>query len=111
VDRKQWWSVLEESSMTAATQGFYRSNLAPSYRCYERQHFMATLNDWDGFRRRGFDPFGGRANRRIETLLTRAPSRYFCSETPLSAVYSRRRFFTPLVTRYVWHSAILAAQL
>jgi hypothetical protein len=70
------------SSMTAATQGFYRSNLAPSYRCYERQHFMATLNDWDGFRRRGFDPFGGRANRRIETLLTRAPSRYFCSETP-----------------------------
>jgi hypothetical protein len=29
-----------------ATQGFYRSNLASSYRHYERQHFVATLNDW-----------------------------------------------------------------
>ena len=29
-----------------ATQGFYRSNLAPSYRHYERQYFIATLNDW-----------------------------------------------------------------
>jgi len=29
-----------------ATQGFYSSNLSPSYRNYERQHFIATLNDW-----------------------------------------------------------------
>ena len=29
-----------------ATQGFYVSNLASSYRCYEREHFIATLNDW-----------------------------------------------------------------
>ena len=29
-----------------ATQGFYRSNLSASYRRYEREHFMATLNDW-----------------------------------------------------------------
>jgi len=29
-----------------ATQGFYTSNLAPSYYRCERQHFIATLNDW-----------------------------------------------------------------
>lgn len=29
-----------------AAQGFYTSNLAPSFRNYERQHFVDTLNDW-----------------------------------------------------------------
>jgi hypothetical protein len=29
-----------------ATQGYYCSNLAPSYRRYERKHFIDTLNDW-----------------------------------------------------------------
>jgi hypothetical protein len=31
---------------SCATLGFYRSNLSTSYRRYERQHFIATLNDW-----------------------------------------------------------------
>jgi hypothetical protein len=29
-----------------AAQGFYSSNLSLSYRGYERQHFINTLNDW-----------------------------------------------------------------
>src|ERR1700689_410781 len=29
-----------------ATQGYYYSNLSPSYRDYGRQHFIETLNDW-----------------------------------------------------------------
>jgi hypothetical protein len=29
-----------------ATQGYYCSNLAASYRRYERIHFIDTLNDW-----------------------------------------------------------------
>jgi hypothetical protein len=32
-----------------ATQGYYYSNLAPSYRDYVRQHFIDTLNDWGWF--------------------------------------------------------------
>jgi hypothetical protein len=32
-----------------ATQGYYCSNLAPSYRRYVRQHFIDTLNDWGWF--------------------------------------------------------------
>jgi hypothetical protein len=32
-----------------ATQGYYCSNLAPSYRCYKKQHFIDTLNDWGWF--------------------------------------------------------------
>src|SRR5450755_1190651 len=32
-----------------ATHDFYCSNLAPSYRRYERQHFIDTLNDWGWF--------------------------------------------------------------
>jgi phosphoglycolate phosphatase-like HAD superfamily hydrolase len=30
-------------------KGFYCSNLAPSYRNYQRQHFIDTLNDWGWF--------------------------------------------------------------
>jgi hypothetical protein len=29
-----------------AAEGYYCSNLAPSYRSYGRQHFTDTLNDW-----------------------------------------------------------------
>jgi glycosidase len=29
--------------------GYYGSNLAPSYRHYERQYFIETLNDWQWF--------------------------------------------------------------
>ena len=29
--------------------GYYSSNLAPSYRRYDRQHFIDTLNDWQWF--------------------------------------------------------------
>lgn len=29
-----------------AEQGYYCSNLAPSYRSYDRQFFVDTLNDW-----------------------------------------------------------------
>jgi hypothetical protein len=29
-----------------STQGYYCSNLATSYRLYERKHFIDTLNDW-----------------------------------------------------------------
>jgi len=32
-----------------AVQGYYCSNLAPSYRSYKRQHFIDTLNDWGWF--------------------------------------------------------------
>lgn len=40
-----------------ATHGFYRSNLAPSYRHYERQHFVATLNDWGWYGPEALRPF------------------------------------------------------
>ena len=30
-------------------KGYYGSNLAPSYRNYNRQHFIDTLNDWGWF--------------------------------------------------------------
>ncbi len=30
-------------------QGYYCSNLAPSYRSYQRQRFIDTLNDWGWF--------------------------------------------------------------
>ncbi len=30
-------------------QGYYCSNLAPSYRSYKRQYFIDTLNDWGWF--------------------------------------------------------------
>jgi cytosine/adenosine deaminase-related metal-dependent hydrolase len=39
-----------------ATQGYYCSNLAPSYRRYVRQHFIETLNDWGWFGRAEFRP-------------------------------------------------------
>jgi hypothetical protein len=39
-----------------ATQGFYSSNLSPSYRHYERQHFIATLNDWGWYGPEGLRP-------------------------------------------------------
>jgi len=32
-----------------AANGYYCSNLALSYRYYERQHFIDTLNDWGWF--------------------------------------------------------------
>ena len=32
-----------------AAQGYYSSNLTPSYRSYQRQHFIDTLNDWGWF--------------------------------------------------------------
>lgn len=32
-----------------AAQGFYCSNLSPSYRNYKRQQFIDTLNDWGWF--------------------------------------------------------------
>ena len=32
-----------------ATQGYYYSNLATSYRHYVRLHFIDTLNDWGWF--------------------------------------------------------------
>ena len=39
--------VLEDRIDDCRTgQGFYRSNLGTSYRQYEREHFIATLNDW-----------------------------------------------------------------
>ena len=39
-----------------ATQGFYRSNLSDSYRRYEREHFIATLNDWGWYGPEGLRP-------------------------------------------------------
>ena len=38
------------------TQGFYRSNLSDSCRSYERQHFIATLNDWGWYGPSGLRP-------------------------------------------------------
>lgn len=39
----------DELSDCRATQGYYCSNLAHSYRRYERHHFIDTLNDWGWF--------------------------------------------------------------
>lgn len=49
--------VLEEKlDDCRATQGFYRSNLSPSCRSYERQHFIFTLNDWGWYGPEGLRP-------------------------------------------------------
>jgi hypothetical protein len=32
-----------------ASRGYYASNLGPSYQQYRRDHFIATLNDWQWF--------------------------------------------------------------
>lgn len=37
-------------------QGYYASNLFPSYRIYDRQHFIDTLNDWGWFGESGKEP-------------------------------------------------------
>ncbi len=39
-----------------AGQGYYYSNLAPSYRRYERKHFIDTLNDWGWYGPTGLQP-------------------------------------------------------
>ena len=38
------------------TQGYYCSNLAPSYRSYKRQYFIDTLNDWGWYGPKEFCP-------------------------------------------------------
>jgi hypothetical protein len=37
-------------------RGYYSSNLYPSYRRYDRQHFIDTLNDWVWFGQKGKEP-------------------------------------------------------
>jgi hypothetical protein len=36
--------------------GYYYSNLFPSYRTYDRQHFIDTLDDWGWFGEKGNEP-------------------------------------------------------
>jgi hypothetical protein len=36
--------------------GYYASNLFPSYRIFDRQHFIDTLNDWGWFGEKGKAP-------------------------------------------------------
>ena len=37
-------------------RGYYVSNLSSSYRKFDRQHFIDTLNDWGWFGERGKEP-------------------------------------------------------
>jgi hypothetical protein len=36
--------------------GYYYSNLFPTYRTYDRQHIIDTLNDWGWFGEKGQEP-------------------------------------------------------
>jgi hypothetical protein len=39
-----------------AKSGYYASNLSNSYRCYDRNRFVATLDDWQWFGETGKHP-------------------------------------------------------